>query len=155
MGFLDWFTGSTPAGIAGEASKAAVGSIFDGVKGLIEEFHLPPEQQAKLDLAMEQSKLAFYQAQISDAQSARQMQMTTRSIWPGLLSLITLTGYFVGGWYILRYGLPATTDAGREVLIIWAQTMVNGVTLVFGFWLGSSNGSQSKDVLLHQSTPVK
>ena len=153
MAWYDWFVGSTPGGVVGEAGAKVVGGMFDGIKGIIEEFHLAPEQEMKLKLALEQQKLEYYQAAVADVQSARQMQMQTRSVWPGIISTIMLIGYFAGGIYILRYGLPETSAEGRDVIMLFVTTLTAGVTLVLGFWLGSSNGSQEKSAMLFRSKP--
>ncbi|MGH6785467.1 MAG: hypothetical protein ACREBO_01445 [Novosphingobium sp.] len=155
MGLWDFFVGSTPAGIVGEATSKTIGGLLDGVANLIQEFHLSPEQELKLKLAIEQQRLEFYKAQTTDIQSARSMQSVTQSIWPGILSLIFLIGFFAGGGYIIAYGLPPTTNEGREIILLFAETLMLGVTSVLGFWLGSSYGSQTKDRLLFNSTPAK
>ena len=155
MGFLDWFSGATPAGIVSEASSATVGSLFTGIKDIIKEFHLSPEDELKLNLAVEQQRLEFYKAQTSDVQNARSMQMVTKSVWPGLLSALMLIGFFSGGSYILLHGIPAADADGRIILMLFAQTLISGVTLVLGYWLGSSSGSQAKDSMLFHSMPAE
>lgn len=155
MGWLDWFSGVTPGGIVGEASAKTVGGLFTGIADIIKEFHLSPEQEIKLNLAVEQQRLEYYKAQTSDVQNARQMQATTKSVWPGLLSALMLIGFFAGGSYILLNGIPATDPDGRIILMLFAQTLISGVTLVLGYWLGSSSGSQAKDNLLFRSKPVE
>lgn len=153
MPWYDWFTGSTPGAVVGQAGSQVVGTMFTGIKDLIEEFHLAPDQEIKLKISLEQQRLEFYKAQTSDVQSARQMQMATRSIWPGLISTLMLVGFFAGGTYLMLHGLPATDPDGRIILMLFAQTLISGVTLVLGYWLGSSAGSQEKNNMLFHSTP--
>lgn len=155
MGWLDWFSGVTPGGAIGEASAKTVGGLFTGITDIIKEFHLSPEQEIRLNLAVEQQRLEFYKAQSSDVQNARQMQAVTKSVWPGLLSALMLIGFFAGGSYILLNGIPSTDADGRIILMLFAQTLISGVTLVLGYWLGSSAGSQSKDNMLFHSKPTE
>jgi hypothetical protein len=154
MSFLSWFAGSTPAAIAGETATQTVGGLFKGITDIISEFHLSPEEELKLKIAIEQQRLEFYKAQTTDVQNARQMQVQTRSIWPGLLSTLMLVGFFAGGSYVLLYGAPEKLDAdGRMILTLFVQTLISGVTLVLGYWLGSSSGSQMKDTMLLRAQP--
>lgn len=153
MGLFDWIAGSNPSEIAASASEATIGGIFKGVKDLIEEFHLAPEQAAQVKIKIAELELATLQAQMSDTANARQMQMTNKSHWPGLLSFITLCGFYGLGWWIMSHGLPPSSEAGRDILIQWFNTLMNGVLLVYGFWLGTSHGSQNKDLLLYQAQP--
>lgn len=154
MSFLDWLTGSTPGAVVGEAGATVVGKVFEGVKELITQFHLSPEDEIKFKIALEQHRLEFYKAQVSDVQSARAMQMTTRSVWPGLISTLMLCGFFAGGGYVIYHGLPVTDPDGRIVIMLFVQTLISGVTLVLGYWLGSSSGSQEKSNMLFHSTPT-
>lgn len=154
MGFWDFVTGSTPAGIVSETGQKVVAGVFSGITELIKTVHLSPEDELKFKTGLAQLQLQLYQAQIADVQSARQMQMQNKSIWPGLLSLLTLVGFYGAGFYIIKYGLPQTSAEGRDVIIMMAQTLVMGVGLVYGFWLGTSNSSQQKDKMLFNSTPT-
>ena len=156
MSWLDLFSGSTPAAIAGETATQTVGGLFKGITDIISEFHLSPEQELKMQIAVEQQRLEFYKAQTTDVQNARQMQAQTRSIWPGLLSALMILGFFGGRTCFLLNGAPANMDAdGRMILILFVQTLISGVTLVLGYWLGSSSGSQVKDAMLFHSSPVQ
>ena len=155
MSWWNWFTGTTPGAIVGETGSIVVGSMFEGIKDLVKEFHLSPEDEIKFKVALEQQRLEFYKAQTSDVQSARQMQMTTRSIWPGLISTLMLVGFFSGGSYVLLHGLPPIDADGKIIVMLFAQTLISGVTLVLGYWLGSSAGSEAKSNMLFHSAPVE
>ena len=153
MGLWDLLTGASPGAQVGEAGSKVVGGIFDGLKGIIEEFHLAPEAEMKLKLSLEAQKLEFYKAQTSDVQSARAMQMATKSVWPGVISAIMLIGFFAGGTSLMVLGMPVTDANGFIVLTLFVQTLVSGVNFVMGYWLGSSSGSQAKNEMLFRSTP--
>lgn len=154
MGFWNLVTGSTPAGVISETGAKVVSGVFEGVKGLIEEFHLSPEDAQKFELRLAELQLQTYQTQITDVQSARSMQVANKSVWPGLLSAITLIGFFGAGAYIIKYGLPQTSAEGRDIILIMVQTLVMGVGLVYGFWLGTTNNSANKDAMLWRSRPL-
>ena len=154
MGFWDFVTGSTPAGIVSETGQKVVSGVFSGITELIKTVHLSPEDELKFKTGLAQLELQLYQAQVADVQSARQMQSQTKSIWPGLLSFVTLAGFFGAGAYIVRYGLPQTSAEGRDVIIMMANTLMTGVGLVYGFWLGTSHSSQQKDRMLLNSSPT-
>lgn len=155
MAWYDFLTGSTPGAIVGDAGAKVVGGLFDGIQTIIKEFHLSPEDEMKFKLAVEQQKLAFYQAQTLDVQSARGMQMAGQSVWPGLISTIILVGFFGGGGYIIAYGLPANTPQVESIINMFAVCLIGGVSSVLGFWLGSSHGSVQKDQMLYRSTPTE
>jgi hypothetical protein len=148
MSLFSWLTGANPSVIAANAGQAAVEGIFSGVTELIQTFKLPPGQEAEINLKLSQLKFTAYQNMISDVQSARAMQVSNKSLWPGLLSALTLGGFFALGWYLITHGVPQTSQEGRDILIQWFATLENGVLLVYGFWLGTSYGSKEKTQIL-------
>lgn len=156
MGFWEFLAGSSPGGAAGEVANKVVAGVFDGVKGLIEEFHLSPEDKAKIQLAILQHQVQATQQILDDVQSARNMQIQTRSIWPGILSALEILGFFGVLGFLIFHGFPKEMDEFSKGII---QTMIGAVVVgyaaVRAFWLGSSAGSQSKDQLIYNSTPAK
>ena len=155
MGFWEWFAGATPGVAVGEAAQKAITGLFDGLDKIIDNFHLSEEDRIKLKIAVAQQKLETFKAQISDVQNARQMQMVTRSMWPGTLSLVILIGFFGGGGYVLVNGLPldATAEA-KQIVNMFSVALISGLSSVLGYWLGSSAGSEQKNTMLYHSTPT-
>lgn len=146
MGAFDWLFGATPGQQAGQAVKEVVDGIFDGVDQIIDNFHLSEEKALELKLKFKQVELETYTKAIEDVQNARQMQITTQSIWPGIISTVILFGFFGGGSYILTHGLANIQDeASRNIINMFAVQLMAGVSAVWGFWLGSSYGSHRKD----------
>lgn len=76
-----------------------------------------------------------------DRDSARQMQMTTKSWLPEVLSILVTAGFFGVIVYILAYGLPAT---GNEAILLLLGSLGTAWTGVMAFYFGSSAGSQKK-----------
>lgn len=153
MGFLDWLSGTTPGGAVGEAGSKVIGGLFSGVKDLISEFHLSPEQEQQMRLKLAELELQSYQARISDVQSARAMQMATRSVWPGVLTMIIIFGYFGLLIAMIIHEFPSTTKPGGEVLLTLIGVLAGAVPSVLQYWFGSSQGNRAKDELLANSVP--
>lgn len=153
-GMLDWITGSNPTAIAASAGQAVVGSIFDGVSNLIKDFKLPPEQEVAFKLKLQELQFQTYQTQLQDLSSARQMQMSTHSAIPGVLTIILTTGFFGMLTMVVQHGLPTTGEAGSEAILLLLGALTTGFSMMLQFWFGSSMGSANKDQLLWKSTPA-
>lgn len=155
MGLTDWLFGSTPGTQVGEAVKQVVTGVFDGIDKIIDDFHLSPDDKVKFQLQIAQHKLNTLTAVINDVQSARTMQVSTKSIWPGILSCIETVGFFGGLLFLIAHGLPKDLDEFTKTLInMLFGAVVTGYASVRNFWLGASNESEQKTELLHQSVPV-
>ena len=156
MGFFDFLSGATPGGAVGTVAKDLTEGIFSGITKVIEEFHMSPEDEARVKLALLQHQVQVTQQILNDVQHARSMQMTTRSIWPGVMSALAVGGFFGGFFCLLFYGIPSTSDEMTKTVInMFAGAMIAAFADARSFWLGSSAGSQNKDILLHNSTPVQ
>lgn len=154
MGFWNFLTGSTPAGVISETGQRVVAGVFQGVGEMIDRFHLSPEdaQQFKLELA--KMELESYKTQISDIQSARAMQAANRSPWPGILTAIIIFGFYgVLGITIMK-GLPSTNAPGGEAILMLIGSLTTGLASVLAFWFGSTQGARAKDDMLANSIPV-
>jgi hypothetical protein len=154
MAFWDWMTGATPAGIISEAGQKIVTGVFDGVAELIKTVHLPPEEEIQFKMGLAQLQLQTLQAQTQDVQSARAMQMQTRSVWPGTLTLVITVGFYVVLGIVIYHGLPKVGDTGSEAILLLIGSLTTGFSMVLTFWFGSTMGSQNKDQMLWKSTPL-
>lgn len=156
MGFWDFMSGTTPGGAIGTVGQKVVTGIFDGVGKIIDEFHVSQEEKVQMKLAIAEQKLKAVEVLIEDVQNARQMQIQTRSIWPGVMSTMAGIGFFGGFIVVLLHGLPDNLDEfTKSIIYMFAGAMVASWTSAQNFWMGSTMGSQNKDVLLHQSAPVQ
>jgi len=154
MGFWDFMSGTTPGGAVGTAGKEIVTGIFDGIGKIIDEFHVSAEEKAQIKIALAEQKLKVLNVIIEDVQSARAMQIQTRSVWPGIMSAMAGIGFFGGFIVVLVHGLPQSLDEfTKSIIYMFAGAMVASWTSAQNFWMGSTMGSQNKDHLLHQSVP--
>ena len=153
MGLFSWLTNATPGGVIGEAGSQVLGGLFKGIESIIDEFHVSAEEKVQMKLAIAQQKLDFYKAQTDDIQNARAMQMTTRSIWPGIMSTISTVGFFGGFAYLVIYGLPPELDEFSKTIInMFAGAIIAGYISSKDFWLGSTASGQNKDQMIFHST---
>ena len=135
------------------------GKTIDAVSKAVSQGTLTPEQVSALKLAeidfqkfLKQNEIDLQKIASADRDSARTMQIATKSSVPATISLIVVFGYFailVG----LMFGVLHVSDNQSLLILIGALSTAFGGVL--NFWLGSSHGSQSKNQLLAQSTPAK
>lgn len=154
MGFWDFLTGSTPAGVISDTGHKVVAGVFDGVGALIDRFHLSPEEAQQFKLELAKLQLDTYKTQISDVQSARQMQMANKSPWPGILTCVITVGFFAIIGIIIFNGLPLTTEAGGQAIMLLIGSLVSGLGMVLSFWFGTTRGSETKNEMLANSIPM-
>lgn len=123
---------------------------------IIDEFHTNDEEKVQMKIAVAQQKLRAVELMVNDVQNARAMQIATKSVWPGTISLVVIVGFFGGGAYILINGIPADSSVeAKQIINMFSVALISGLSSVLGYWLGSSAGSQQKDQLLYHSSPTK
>lgn len=154
MGFWSFLSGTTPAGVISETGQKVISGVFDGVGAMIDRFHLSDTEKEQMKMELARMQLDAYKTQISDVQSARQMQMATRSMWPGILTLVIIGGYFGLLSVMVIHGIPSTKDPGGEVLLTLIGVLAAAVPMVLGYWFGTTQGSQNKDRMLAESMPA-
>jgi len=77
-----------------------------------------------------------------DRDSARSMQVETKSKVPAILSILIALGFFATLYIMITGIIP---DGGnRDALLILVGVLGASFTQVVNFWLGSSDGSKSK-----------
>lgn len=139
--------------LAGMATKFVSNALFghqDGTADDIQAALLNPtgDQLAALkkidaDFKVQMKSLDIDLERIAagDRDSARQMQMATRSWLPEALSILVTIGFFGIIVYILKYGLP---QSGSEALLLLLGSLGTAWTSIMAFYFGSSAGSQKK-----------
>ena len=165
---MEWLTQIAPgiatalggplAGLAVTAISKALGIDEKEVQSTIESGKLSAEQlaslkQAEIDLQAKAQELGinFEKLSVDDRKSAREMQVSTKSFVPALLSILV-----VCAWAIIQYFLLTHVIAQemRELVARVLGTLDGALMLVLSFYFGGSSDSQDKDALLHRSTPV-
>jgi len=166
MALPDWIVKLAPtvasalggplAGIAVSALGSALGmsdATKDKITDVLQSGQMTSDQvaavkQAELTLKQHESDngFKFAELEIRDRESARAMQIATKSWTPEILSWIIVIGFFaLNGWLIYN-GNPASL---AEVILGRIQgTVDTAFGIVLAFWLGSSRGSQVKDSAL-------
>jgi hypothetical protein len=150
--------GGPLAGLAVTAISKALGIDEKDVQKTIETGKLSAEQimslkQAEIELQTKAQELGlnFETLATQDRKSAREMQMSTKSFVPALLSILV-----VCAWALIQYFLLTHVIAQemRELVARVLGTLDGALMLVLSFYFGGSSDSQNKDDLLHRSSPV-
>ena len=165
---MNWLTQIAPtiatclggplAGLAVTALSKLFGVAPDQVQSMINDNKLSADQIALVQQEeirfKEQTQalgLNFEQLAVEDRKSARDMQTTTQSIIPPLLSILVTIGFFG----ILAYLMVTPADTANTPLMIMLGSLGTAWTGIIAFYFGSSAGSQKKDAMLYNSTPAK
>lgn len=139
--------------LAGMATKFISNALFghqDGTTDDIQAALLNPtgDQLAALKridadfkVQMKQLDIDLERIAADDRDSARQMQIATKSWLPEVLAILVTIGFFGIIIYILKWGLP---ESGREALLLLLGSLGTAWTGVMAFYFGSSAGSQKK-----------
>jgi hypothetical protein len=165
---MNWLTQIAPtiatclggplAGLAVTALSKLFGVAPDQVQSMINDNKLSADQIAAVQQEeirfKEQTQalgLNFEQLAVEDRKSARDMQATTQSIIPPLLSILVTVGFFG----ILAYLMVTPADTANTPLMIMLGSLGTAWTGIIAFYFGSSAGSRAKDQMLFESTPAK
>ena len=166
---MDWLKSIAPtiatamggplAGMAVEAISKAIGVDPNEVQNTINSGKMTADQIASLQTAeialkarAQEMGLDFEKLAVADRASARQMQMTTGSFVPPLLSVLVVVAWATIQYFLLTHVIDPTM---RELVARVLGTLDGALMLVLSFYFGSSAGSQAKDTMLHQSSPTK
>jgi hypothetical protein len=118
-----------------------------------------PEQmlalkQADQQFALRMQELGFKQVAdmealaAGDRKDARDMQKTTRSPIPAVLSILVTAGYFL----VLLGMMMGWLKAGdSQALLLMLGSLSTGWGVVMAFWFGTTRGSEVKTELLAQA----
>jgi hypothetical protein len=165
---MEWLTQIAPgiatalggplAGLAVTAISKALGIDEKDVQSTIEQGKLSADQltslkQAEIELQSKAQELGlnFEKLATDDRKSARDMQVSTKSFVPALLSILV-----VCAWALIQYFLLTHVIAQemRELVARVLGTLDGALMLVLSFYFGGSSDSQDKDAMLHRSTPI-
>lgn len=163
---MDWLKSIAPTiftalggplgGLAYEAVSKVMGVSQDDAKTMLESGKLTADQiasvqQAEIALKAKAQELGldFEKLAVEDRASARQMQSATHSWIPPFLAVGITVGFFG-----ILYALMSDRVTKSDELMIMLGSLSTAWTGVIAFYFGSSAGSQRKDELIHNSTPV-
>ena len=151
--------GGPLAGLAVTAISKAIGVSEDDVEKTMNAGKMSADQIVQLKLAeIEFQKQAnelglnFEKLAVDDRKSARDMQISTHSFVPAMLSVLVVTAWAVIQYFLLTHVIATEM---REIIIRILGTLDAALMLVLSFYFGSSSGSQAKDAMLHNSVPSK
>ena len=148
--------GGPLAGLAVTAISKALGIDEKDVQKTIETGKLSADQlaslkQAEIELQAKAQELGldFEKLATNDRKSARDMQINTKSIVPAILAIGVTIGFFG-----ILIGLMTDNVTKSDALLLMLGSLGTAWTAIVSFYFGSSASSQSKDDLLHRSTPI-
>jgi len=156
--------GGPLGGLAVEAVAGALGiseKTTDAVKQAISG--ATPEQllalkQADQQFALQMQALGYKQITdleaiaAGDRASARDMQKSTQSFVPALLTCFVVGAFTSTLVLLLKYDVPQTN---RDIVVYMIGQLSGGFTSALAFWLGTTRESGRKTEMLAQSTPVR
>ena len=157
--------------LTGPLGGLAVGAAADAL-GLSEKTEgalkaalsgVTPEQMLALKTADQQFALRMQEMgfkQVADLEAlaagdrkdARDMQKTTRSPVPAVLSIAVTLGYF-GVLLGMLSGSLKVEDS--QALLLMLGSLSTAWAMIMAFWFGSTAGSAEKSKLLAQASPTK
>jgi len=173
MAVLDFFkkalpfltTGLSLAGPAGVAASTILGKVLNissptaqSVQDALNKLTLSPEVQAQLQEAENQYRLQMqsmgfqHEEELAalgekDRESARSMQVQTRSYTMPILAFLSV---IVLGFCIYMVGFRTLQPTGHDAMMILLGLVGAMTKDVYGYFFGSSSGSDEKTVLLSQ-----
>jgi hypothetical protein len=162
---MEWLTQIAPsiatalggplAGLAVTAISKALGIDEKDVQKTIEAGKLSAEQmvslkQAEIELQAKAQELGlnFEKLATDDRKSARDMQMTTKSLVPAILAFVVTIGFFG-----ILIGLMTDNVTKSDALLLMLGSLGTAWTAIISFYYGSSANSEKQTEMLHRSTP--
>lgn len=154
VSMLEGVFGLTPA--AGATIDDRQASIATAISGATPD-QLLALKKADQDYSVQMATLGFKDAEtlagltVQDRESARQMQISTKSVTAPLLAAFITLGFFGVLAAMMFYPLPVAT---HDALMLMLGALGTAWTGVVSYYFGSSAGSDRKTELLAQSTPA-
>jgi hypothetical protein len=147
--------GGPLAGLAITAISKALGIDEKDVQKTIETGKLSAEQmmslkQAEIELQAKAQELGlnFETLATQDRKSARDMQISTKSIIPAVLAIGVTIGFFT-----ILVGLMTDNVTKSDALLLMLGSLGTAWTAIVSFYFGSSANSEKQTEMLHRSTP--
>jgi hypothetical protein len=145
-------------GIAVSLVSKALGIDEKDVQKTIESGKLTSDQlaslkQAELELQAKAQELGlnFEKLATDDRKSARDMQVSTKSFVPALLSILIVVAWALVQYFLLTHIIAQEM---RELVARVLGTLDGALMLVLGFYFGGIHNSSETNQMLHRSTPT-
>ena len=134
-----------------DATQEKVTQAFQD--GKITPDHLAEIKKLELQYKAEEAERGFKYADLEfkDRDSARDMQIATKSSTPTVLTYLITIGFFG----VLGAMLYDSTVVNSPPILIMLGTLGTAWTGCVAFWFGTSQSSQNKDKLIAAAGPVK
>lgn len=152
------FIGTLIGGPFGGIATTILSKVFTGKENSTQEeiekavSTASPEQFVELKRVDLEKKKEYLKAGVKleeiaalDRNSARDMQKSTNSIVPGLLTIIITVGFFVTTFCIAYVPMQSTA---KDVIDIMLGAEVTAWISCVMFWFGSSAGSKLKTMIM-------
>ena len=144
-------------GLAVSAISKALGSDEKDVQSTIESGKLSADQlaslkQAEIELQAKAQELGlnFEKLATDDRKSAREMQISTKSFVPALLSILIVVAWALVQYFLLTHIIAQEM---RELVARVLGTLDGALMLVLGFYFGGIHNASETNQMLHKSTP--
>ena len=144
-------------GLAVSAISKALGIDEKDVQKTIETGKLSADQlaslkQAEIELQAKEQELGlnFEKLATDDRKSAREMQISTKSFVPALLSILIVVAWALVQYFLLTHIIAQEM---RELVARVLGTLDGALMLVLGFYFGGIHNASETNQMLHRSTP--
>ena len=144
-------------GLAVSAISKALGIDEKDVQKTIETGKLSADQlaslkQAEIELQAKAQELGlnFEKLATDDRKSARDMQISTKSFVPALLSILIVVAWALVQYFLLTHIIAQEM---RELVARVLGTLDGALMLVLGFYFGGIHNASETNQMLHRSTP--
>jgi hypothetical protein len=127
----------------------AVSSAISGTKMTPEQIIAVKFAETEFQKFLEQNQIDLAKLNVENTKSARDMQVSTRSKTPEILSFVVTFGFFG----VLTYMLTMESKPGESLLIMLGSLGTAWAAIV-NFWFGSTAGSSRKTELLSQAPAI-
>ena len=168
---MDWLKTLAPllgTALGGPLGGAAASFIADklgiesktieAVTSVLNSGKMTPEQLSSIKLAeidfqkfLRENDIKLEEIAAADRESARTMQISTKSSVPAVLTYLLTIGFFGVLGAMFKY--PELKESAP--LMIMLGSLGTAWTGACAFWFGTTHGSQAKNDLLANSTPNK
>jgi len=168
---MEWFKTLAPllgTALGGPLGGAAASFIADklgiesktieAVTDVLNSGKMTPDQIGAIKLAeidfkkfIETNKIDMVKVEAADRESAREMQVSTKSHVPAVLTYLLTIGFF--GVLGAMFKFPELKESAP--LMIMLGSLGTAWTGACAFWFGTTHGSQAKNDLLANSSPVR